>query len=323
MKLSLSLGLIVTAASALAACSSDEGAERTPNTTVNPVGAGGAPVGAAGAGTGGTGAGIAGATAGGAGGAGGAAATNFTPGAAFTITADGNVVDGAGTTGINGGTFLSQSLNMTVDAATAHRAGGLCFSGTTAVVPSSADYGTYWGAELGLNLKLVPDPDAPPPAAVADAGADAGPVVALEPASWPYGNVIGFSYKVVGNSPAAADKGVPAARVRFKALPTGSVGANDSYCSSRDGLIDGAVDNVLFDDITFECWNVGNPSIGPGEATINRVNPGPPIVVETPANPKALVNISWQIASDVLATTPAPIAFDFCITELKPLLAAP
>jgi hypothetical protein len=314
MKLSLSLGLIVTAASALAACSSDEGAERAPNTTVNPVGAGGAPAGLAGAG--GTGASTAGSSAGGAGGA-AAPATNFTYGAAYTVTADGNVVDSTGTSGVNGGTFLSQSLNMTVDAATAHRAGALCFSGTTAVVPDASSYGTYWGAELGLNLKLVPAAGAAAPAA--DAGADAG-AVALTPDAWPYGNVIGFSYKVVGNNPTAADKGVPTTRVRFKALPEGSSGANDTYCSNRDGLVDGKVENVLFNDITFECWTAANPSIGPGEATINRVVVGPPRVIATPPNPKALVSVSWQVASDIAATTPAPIAFDFCLEDLKPIV---
>jgi hypothetical protein len=314
MKLSLSLGLIVAASSTLAACSSDEG---TPRTGAGGGGAGGSPTANAGS-AGRAGGGAGGSPTAGAGGGGGAPSTNFRYGDAFTITPEGNVIDEMGDTGINGGPFLSQSTNMTVDAVAAHRAGGLCFSGTTAVVPSPADYGTYWGAELGLNLKLELPPGAVAPSP--DAGADAGGAD-LVPAPWPYGNVIGFSYKVVGNDTAAADKGVPVTRVRFKALPEDSVGANDSYCSNRDALTDGKVENVLFDDITFECWTMGNPSIGPNQATINRVNPGPPLVVETPPNPKALVNISWQVASDVVGTTPLPIAFDFCITELKPILA--
>jgi hypothetical protein len=314
MKRTLSLSLIV-AASTLAACSSDEGTPRPTGGGGTPA-AGGAP--SANAGSGGSPA-VGGAPS--TGGAGGApAATNFRRGMPFTITADGNVIDEANNTGINGGPFLSQSDNMTVDAVDAHRDGGLCFSGETAVVPNDQSYGTYWGAELGLNLKLIPDPNAPP--ASADAGADAGaPALIPDPAGVPYGTMVGFSYKVVGNSSAAVDKGVPATRVRFKALPVGSLGANDSYCSNRNGLLDGAVENVPFDQITFECWTDGNPSIGPGEDTINRVNPGPPRVVETPANPKALQQISWQVASDVMATTPAPIAFNFCITELTPLYA--
>src|SRR5204862_8088820 len=120
-----------------------------------------------------------------------------------------------------------------------------------------------------------------PPAPAADAGADAGAAIPLipDPAGIPYGNMVGFSYKIVGNDPAAADKGVPTTRVRFKALPVGSNGANDTYCSNRDGLIDGKVEDVPFDQITFECWGMGNPSIGPGVTTINRVDPGPPRVV--------------------------------------------
>ncbi len=323
MKTSLSLGLIVAAASTLAACSSDdEGEPRGNGGTGITAGAGGTNAG----GAAGTSAGGAAGTS--AGGAGGGSAVTYNYGPVLEITAAaadiGNVVDTDGATAINGGTFLTQSDNMTVDAAEAHRDGGLCFSGTTAVVPDANSYGTYWGAELGLNLKLIPDPAAPPPAAGADAGAgDAGAAVPLipDPAGWPYGNVIGFSYKLVGNNPAAADQGVPASRIRFKALPVGSDGMQDNYCRDLVGTVDEGVVNVLFSDITFECWTAGNPSIGPAATTINVVDVGPPRVVTTPMNPRALQNISWQIASDVVATTPAPIAFNFCITELKPILA--
>ena len=320
MKTSLSLGLIVAAVSTLAACSSDEGETRGNGGTGITAGAGGAPSGGTG------GAPAAGAGGAPAGGAGGGSAVTYTYGPELDITAPavdvGNVEDTEGATAINGGTFLTQSENMTVDAAVAHRDGGLCFSGTTAVVPDANSYGTYWGAELGLNLKLIPDPAAPP-APSADAGADAGAATPLipDPAGWPYGNVIGFSYKLVGNNPQATDQGVPPARIRFKALPVGSDGMNDNYCKDLVGTVDEGVVNVLFSEITFECWAAGNPSIGPAATTSNRVDPGPPRVVETPANPKALQNISWQIASDVVATTPAPIAFNFCITELKPILA--
>ena len=321
MKTTLSFGLIVAAASTLLACSDDEGTPR------NTGGTGTGNAGSAGQGSGGSAGQGSGGTAGrGAGGSAGTSSVTYNYGPAFTITATttaegivGNVEDETGPTGINGGTFYTESANMTVPGTEAHRDGALCFSGSTAVVPDGNSYDTYWGAELGLNLNLVPDPTAGP---VADAGADAGgPELIADPAGWPYGNVIGFSYKLVGNDTAAADKGVPASRLRFKALPAGSVGANDNYCSDRTGLTDGIVENVLFDDITFECWTPANPSIGPGEATINRVDPGPPRVVNTPPNPKALLNISWQIASDIAATVPAPIAFNFCITELKPILA--
>jgi hypothetical protein len=314
MKTSLSLVLIVAAASTLAACSSDEGTPRTPTGTAATGGTGTGGTGTGGTGTGGTGTGGTGTGGTGTGGTGPGTAVNL--GAAFTITAEGNVVDSAGTTGVTGGAVLAQSTNMAVPAVTAHVDGSLCISGTTEVVPTSADYGTYWGAELALDLKRVPVAGAP--AAVADAGADAG-APETEAGPWPYGNVIGFSYKITGKDTAAPDKGVPATQFRFKALPVGSNSQNDTYCSTRNGLTDGEVDNVLFSDITFECWAMGNPSIGPAETTINVVDPGPPRVVETPPNPKSLISISWQIASDIPPVTRIP--FNFCISDLKPILA--
>lgn len=312
MKRPLSLVLIVTAASTLAACSSDEGDPR-PTAGAGGTGTGTAGTGAGGTGTAGTGTGGTGTAGTGAGGTGGAPVT-YTYGTEYTITATGNVTD-PGTTGVSGGAFLTQSANMTVPATMAHREGALCFSGSTAVVPDANSYGTYWGAELGLNLNLVPAAGGAAPAA--DAGADAG-AVALAPAPWPYGNVIGFSYTLVGNDPAAPDQGVPPARLRFKALPEGADPMNDNYCSDRLATVDGKVENVLFSDISFECWSPGSLALdGP---MINRVQLTPirlPIAV---ANPRALLNVSWQIASDLAATTPAPIAFNFCIEDLKPII---
>ena len=313
MKLALPLGLIIATTSMLA-CSSDEGDTRnTGGTGTGTAGTSAGGTGAGGTGSGGTGTGGTGTAGTGAGGTSGT--PTYTYGAAYAITAEGNVTDTA--TGVNGGTFFTQSMNMTVNAATAHREGALCFSGTTAVVPDSSSYGTYWGAELGLNLKLIADPDAPAPAA--DAGADAGtPALTPDPAGWPYGSVIGFSFKLVGNDQAAADKGVPPSRIRFKGLPVGSDGMNDNYCSDLVGTVDGGVVNVLFSQITFECWAPGSPGLEGAE--INRVTATAPTrIVGSVPNPKALQNISWQIASDVVATTPAPIAFDFCIEDLKPI----
>jgi hypothetical protein len=309
MKLALPLGLIVVAATSLA-CSSDEGDDR------NTAGTGGTGTGTAGTGTGGTGTGGTGTGGTGTGGAAGGGSANYTYGAEFTITEAGNVIDEAGTSGVNGNTFLTQSANMTVDATTAHRADGLCFQGSTAVVPTPNDYGTYWGAELGLNLKVIPDPAAPAP--VADAGADAGaPALIPDPAGWPYGTAIGFSFKLVGNDPAAADKGVPPSRIRFKALPVGSDGMTDNYCADLLATADGQTVNVLFSQITFECWA---PLLGLDGAVINRVDmsSGTRLTPEFP-NPRALQNVSWQIASDVVGTTPAPIVFNFCIEDLKPI----
>jgi hypothetical protein len=313
MKLALPLGLIVVAATSLA-CSSDEGGDRNNGGTAG-TGTGTAGTSTGGTGTGGTGTGGTGTGGTGTGGAAGGGSANYTYGAEFTITEAGNVTDEAGTSGVNGNSFLTQSENMTVDAVAAHRADGLCFSGTTAIVPDANSYGTYWGAELGLNLKVIPDPDAPPVAA--DAGADAGaPELIPDPAGWPYGTAIGFSFKLVGNNPAAPDKGVPPSRIRFKALPVGSDGMQDNYCADLLATADGQTVNVLFSQITFECWA---PLLGLDGTVINRVDPGPPRLTPEVPNPRALQNISWQIASDVMATTPAPIAFNFCIEDLKPI----
>jgi hypothetical protein len=305
MKLALPLGLIVVAATSLA-CSSDEGDDR------NTAGTGGTGTGTAGTGTGGTGTGgtgTGGTGTGGTGTGGTGAAPTYTYGSELTITAEGNVIDEAGTSGADGNTFLTQSTNMTVDAVAAHRTDGLCFSGTTAVVPTPNDYGTYWGAELGLNLKLEPAPEG-----AGDAGADAG-AVERPIIPWPYGNAIGFSFRLVGNDQAAADKGVPPSRIRFKALPQGSDGMTDNYCADLLATADGQTVNVLFSQITFECWA---PLLGLDGAVINRVDmsSGTRLTPEFP-NPRALQNISWQIASDVVGTTPLPIAFNFCIEDLK------
>jgi hypothetical protein len=311
MKLALPLGLIVVAATSLA-CSSDEGDDRnTGGTGTGTAGTGTGGTGTGGTGTGGTGTGGTGTGGTGTGGTG--ATPNYTYGAEFSISAEGNVVGEAA--GVNGNTFYTESMNMTVPGVEAHREGGLCFRGATAVVPTSNDYGTYWGAELGLNLKVRPVAGAAP---AADAGADAGaPETEPDPAGWPYGTAIGFSFKLVGNDQAAADKGVPPSRIRFKALPVGSDGMQDNYCADLLATADGQTVNVLFSQITFECWA---PLLGLDGAVINRVDmsSGTRLTPEV-MNPRALQNISWQIASDVSPTVAGPIAFNFCIEDLKPI----
>jgi hypothetical protein len=309
MKTSLSLGLMFTALSTFAACSSDdEGAVRgAGGTSSTTAGAGGQVAG----GAGGTGGGAAGTTSGG--GTGGAAAVGRL-GAALTIDAEGNVKDTAATTGIDGGASSSSSSVMTVPAVATYKEGGLCFKGTTATVPDGDSYGTHWGAQLQLDLKRVPNPDAPP-AAEGDAGTDAG-TIGLVAGNWPEGDVIGFAYTLVGNDAVAADKGVPAAHFRFKALPQGASNTDDNYCMDRTP-VSGTEERVLFSQINFECWTAGNYSLA--EDQIQYVQtPDPNKVVGTRPNPKALLNISWQIASDLAI---APIAFDFCVTDLKPIYA--
>jgi hypothetical protein len=310
MKTSLSLGLMFTALSTFAACSSDdEGAVRgAGGTSATTAGAGGQVAGGAGGAAGGA----AGTTA--SGGTGGGAAVG-TLGAALTIDADGNVSDTA--TGVDGGASFSSSSVTTVAPVATYKANGLCFKGTTATVPDANSYGTHWGAQLQLDLKRIPNPDAPPPAE-GDAGADAGNVIGLIPTNWPEGNVIGFAYTLVGNDTAAADKGVPNAHFRFKALPQGASNTDDNYCSNRTP-VSGVEERVLFSEINFECWAMGNYSLA--DDPIQYVQtPDPNKLVGTRPNPKALLNIAWQIASDLDI---APIPFDFCVTDLKPILKTP
>lgn len=313
MKTSLSLGLIAAACSALAACSSDEGDGDRNAAGTGPVAGSGGQIGVSGSGGGNSG-GSAGSPSGGAGG-GSSNPTVGTLGAPLTITAD-SIVDETNGTGINGGIAVTSSSVQTVAPTIEQRDGGLCFRGTTATVPDANSYGTHWGAEMIFDLNRVANPDAPVVDAGADAGADAGPVLGQVAQDWPQGNVIGFAYTLVGNNTAAANQGVPNAQVRFKATPVGANTANDNYCSNRTPQ-SGVRENVLFADITFECWADGNFTLA--EEQIQYVSATTPMrVVDVRDNPRAFRNVSWQISSDLMIP---PIEYDFCVTDLRPILA--
>jgi hypothetical protein len=310
MKTSLSLGLMLTTLCALPACSSDEGTETRGNAGSTAVaGSGGAPT--AGGGTGGAPA----AGGGGAGGTGGApAASAYTAGPALVITptaAGANVVDEDGDSGITGGVILAQSPTLDVTATVAHQDGKLCMSGTTATV-LAMDYDTYWGAEMALDLRLVPDPAAPAPAA--DAGADAGAGAPLVRQPWPIGDVKGFSFVVTGNGPNG--EGVPPGLedFRFKALPQGSDPALDTFCSQPQPT-SGETVEVPLTEVTWQCWAAGNPSVVEPQLNVIPTAGG---TLTTRTNPNALLSISWQVAANVTAPTP----FDFCVSDIKPLYAA-
>jgi len=306
MKTPLSLGLMFAVFGALPACSSDEGNEPRPT-----GGSGGA---TAVAGTGGVAAvaGTGGTPAGGAGGAGGApAASTFRAGPALVITptaAGANVVDEDGVSGITGGVILAQSPTLDVAATVAHEPGKLCMSGTTATV-LNADYDTYWGAEMALDLLLAAAPGSTP---ATDAGADAGgPPLSRQP--WPIGNVVGFSFVVTGNG--AAGAGVPPGleEFRFKALPEGSLPEFDTFCSQPNPASGDTVE-IPFTDVTWQCWAPANPSIA--EPMINVVTVAGAAPTQRP-NPGRLLSISWQVSAGITA----PIPFDFCVSDIKPLYA--
>jgi hypothetical protein len=288
MKTTLSFGLVIAAAGTLFACSSDEGTPR-------PIGGAGTP----GAGVGGSGGGAGPAT--GAGGSAGAPVTGgggsagapstLTKGPALTISEDATVADASGNSDINGlAQLVSSPLNP--EETFAPRAGALCMSGSVGPVPGT-DYDNYWGAEIDLDLKLGANPAAGDAgAAVGDAG-DAGGVLGLVPQSWSPtpGNVIGFSFKIEGAT-------VPAS-IRFKTAPWGSDPAVDNFCNAMSP-VSGATQEILFTNMTRDCWVGTNPA-----------------VFDDPAGYTGLQNIGWQVNAD----PGIAYAFDFCISDIQPILA--
>jgi hypothetical protein len=227
-------------------------------------------------------------------------------GAALTISADGAVVDTAGNTGLKGLAQVIKSPQGTVlTPGVGFKEGALCMAGTTVVVPNG-DYTNFWGAEIDLDLKLTDNAAAAAAAgggatadAGADAGGDAGPA-APPPAEVPIGwnasavNVVGFSFKVDGAQ-------VPIA-FRFKGLPFGAPSSTTTYCN-QVAAVSGDTVSIRFDQITKDCWAAG----GAGVLT----EPFP-----DNADGKLLRTISWQVPADI--TLPFP--FDFCVSEIKPIL---
>ncbi len=311
MKTPLSFYLMAAVAGALA-CSDEGGAER--NTGGN---GGGTQVGQAGSSsTAGSGQGTAGTSAGGSG-SGGSGSGGLNLGDPLTMTGSGAdvvVEDTTGNTNIRGGIVLAQSMVMTAPAELTLHEGQLCMKGTTAVVVND-DYGSAWGAEISLDLNRAANPNAGGDAGAADAGADAGSVLGTVAEPWPIGNVIGFSYKITGMDPALTDQGVSASAFRFKAVPEGANTAIDTYCSTR-APIHNATENILFSDITFECWQTSPPNLSLAVDPIN-YNVGAQGMLSTRPNPRALMSLSWQVPADTSIAHP----FDFCISELRPILA--
>ena len=299
MKTPLSFYLLAAVAGTVAC--SDGAATRDRNTT---AGSGGQTSVVTGGGAGGSSGSSQGSSGAGGGTTGG---SNMGPALVITPSEAGDtatVVDSAGTTGLNGlAQVIKSPMGTTVTAG--FKEGGLCMKGTTVVVPNG-DYTNYWGAEIDLDVKLT---DAPGGGGggeqmVVDAGADAcdaGPAVEA-PAQVPVGwnasasNVVGFSFKLDGPT-------VPIA-FRFKALPFGANSSTTTYCN-QVAAVSGATVNVRFDQITFECWNMG----GVGALTM----PYPP---DNPDG-KLLRTISWQVPADIAV----PFPFDFCVSDIKPILA--
>jgi hypothetical protein len=302
MKTPLSFYLAAAVAGTLAACSSDGGTPRDQTAAGGSAGSG--QVGNAGSGAGGS----SGSGSQNNAGAGGSSTGGPTTGMPFEITsaqptasgAAATVVDTAGTTGIDGLAQFIKSPMGTV-ATSGIKDGALCMSGTTAVVPGT-DYANYWGAELDIDLKLVDANGGGSVQTVADAGADAGGDAGPPPARTAVGwnpstaGVVGFSFKVDGAQ-------IPTA-FRFKGLPYGADSSMITYCNQLAVPPTGGTVNVRFDQITRDCWMAGNAAL--------LTQPFPP---DNPDG-KLLRTISWQVPADI--TVPFP--FDFCVSEIKPIL---
>ena len=83
----------------------------------------------------------------------------------------------------------------------------------------------------------------------------------------------------------------------------------------RVWLVTAAPVEIGLTDITWQCWAMGNPSVA--EPQLN-VIPTPGATLTTRENPNALLSISWQVAANITA----PVPFDFCVSDIKPLFAA-
>jgi hypothetical protein len=302
MNTKLSFGLMFAAAGVLFACSDDG--------TPRPSGSGG--TGTTNGGSGGTGTTNGGTTSTGGGGSGqGGSGTVGPPtGAALTINADGTVVDTAGDSGINGAALVAFSAMNPAHVMTPAD-GRLCFNGATAqVVPTPAsagnpDYDAYWGAGVYVDLNRGANPNA------TDAGAgDAGDAGGGEPGMvgllWDPapGNVVGFQFVLEGQDPTIMpDQGVPP-EMRLQARPDGEP-QESSACKNLPATgKHNAVQNVLFDEMVFLCYNAAGQQ---GRALFGDPLPGT----------RRLYNIGFQVN----ANTAIAYQFNFCIRDIKPILA--
>jgi hypothetical protein len=273
---------MIGAVGAFAACSSDEeGCLPGDPTCAAPPTTGGSGGQVGGGGTGG-------APSGGTGGApsGGTGGTGGAPaqnlGPALTIS--GGNVSSTGAN-ISGNVFVINSPNNAATTARGPDTTKLCVVGSVGVVPGM-DYAGNWGMEFGFGLSDAPVAGG----GDADAGADAGDAGAAPPASesqpWNPGNVIGFSFTVEGPT-------IPPL-FRFKVQPSGAP-VDPPFCSAQMAVASGSTRSVLFSQVVSACYNTP---------------PGP--AATPPFN-----NIGWQVPAD----TTAPHAYDFCISNIQPILA--
>lgn len=306
MRTSLQLGLlIIGAVGFLAACSSSEECVPGDSTcgTTPPLGGAGGQVGGGGTGpTGGTGGTGPVGGAGGAGGTGGGSTVNL--GTALTLTAATGTPTSLPFTiagpdyGIQGASFLDRSAQgNTFEVVPNADPTKLCVRGNLEPVPDTMSYGTHWGVDFGFNLNQATTPTTPPEgegdAGAADAGTTGGGGGELPPLPWnPPANVIGFSFVVEGPT-------IDLIRVRVRPSGLDPMLETSIFCKSvnRGSAVSGQPTNVLFTEVTQQCWTPGLPAAS-REAGFDR--------------------LSWNLPADV--NVPAR-PFDFCISNIKPILA--
>jgi hypothetical protein len=284
MRTALHLGLVLVGLGALG-CSSDEKDCLPGDTSCGAAGLGGT----SGVGQGGTspvgGGGTAGTGAGGTGGTGGAGqggtgGGNNVLGAALTVA--GNEVSST-EADISGNTFLVFSANNTATTARGPDTTKLCVVGSVGIVPGTPpDYAGAYGMEFGFGLN-----DAPVAGGGADAGADAGtPTEVSQP--WNPGNVTGFSFTIDGP--------VIPATLRFKVQPFGAP-VDPPFCVAIMPAIPSgtsATKAYRFSEVTSACYNGagGTPAGAPFQ------------------------NIAWQVPADTMG----PHDYDFCVSNIQPIL---
>ena len=218
------------------------------------------------------------------------------------------VWDGEGDTGIDGAAVIVQSAlgdgypgsQITAPATQSTQRGRLCVAGNTVIVPLM-NLTEYWGMEISIYL-------ASPSRGVlrADAGspADPGPYAPLVTPFGPWDpaahGVIGFSFVVDGNDPELPCGGVPPT-LRIESAPAGSALDRDIYCRSLPGLVSGAPQDVLFSELTRDCWDPGGDSL--------LAEPLPPGFTGE------LLNLQWVVPADEVSS----YHFDFCIGDIRPI----
>lgn len=178
---------------------------------------------------------------GGAGGGGGAAPADVPIGTGLALIpqADGWIPGASNGLGIQGAFFAASDADAnatgtTLEFDTATTPGTVCASGSLAAVVD-ADFETYWGGSVGLNLHQVIPPT----------GGDALPASAWSRAT-PAGNVTGFSYTITANG------GTPLPNLRFTVDYVGKAAA-DTYC--RDAIQ--ASTSTQFSQVIQSCWTAG------------------------------------------------------------------